>query len=326
MKTIKRITIILLFCFITIHCSSLTPFADEKMTFQARVLDTLNDNKTEKAINLLNHRLTQDIDIDEKTLTHLFLGDIYSKSFQPEKALEEYKKIINLAPMHAIAYFKKADILKSSTNKNNIYQAIADYKKSYSLGFSSPLIFSGLGTCYALLLNQETQNKAKKNEYYNMSKYNYQEALKLTPDDIDSLEHLADIEYTTGNYLNAIESYKKIFNISPNNVTLLAHMGLTYIAINQPHKAIKLLTQAQEKIRLQNKSADTQTKNTLYRLMLDVHLYLAQAYIAADMPDNAKNELGLLAGKSDDAFNEPFAISTTFYKQQANTLIDNLNP
>lgn len=63
-------------------------------------------------------------------------------------------------------------------------------------------------------------------------------ALKLSPDNIEYLNHLAKIYYALKNYNEVIKTYETIIKIDSFNVTALYSLGRIYEESNQPSKAV----------------------------------------------------------------------------------------
>ncbi|MGB9696314.1 MAG: tetratricopeptide repeat protein [Ignavibacteria bacterium] len=63
-------------------------------------------------------------------------------------------------------------------------------------------------------------------------------ALKLSPDNIEYLNHLSRVYYALRNYNEVIKTYETIIKIDSFNVTALYSLGRIYEEINQPSKAV----------------------------------------------------------------------------------------
>lgn len=313
------VSLIYIFFFVTSsYSNTLTP--------QLKLALQTQKNNPQQAISLYENYLSQEISLNEKITTHILLAKLYSNLSQLSQALEQYNTVISLDPLNGMAYLNKAKLLKKSLNAENVFETIEAFNKCISLGISSAPIFYSLGDCYKFLLQQENDNQIKKNEYYQLAKHNYQQAQKTHPDYIDSLGDLADIEYEMGYYQNALDIYEILARSAPHNYKIQMRMGHAHDQLNQSVRAIDMLRQAQYNFNQLKKSNKDQDNPELFCLECDIHLYLAQAYVKADMIDLANVELQLLLGKTNDDIKPTFHPSTKKQRVQAQALFDQINP
>ncbi len=90
--------------------------------------------------------------------------------------------------------------------------------------------------------------------------------------------YLAKTAFRSHNYQEAIQGFEKNLASNPNDTTSLKYIGLSYIKLNNPAKAIEYLERAKQSAP-QNSS---------------IRYYLAEAYYLSSDTDKAKNEVDIL--------------------------------
>ena len=124
--------------------------------------------------------------------------------------------------INAIQFFVDG---KTEELKGNPIAALENYKTALKL-YKSPGIYFAISNIYSL------QGKMQE------ALLEINNALKLSPDDIDYLEHKARIYYTMDNLNKAAEIYENILEIDSNFNPGLYSLARIYEELKQPSKAI----------------------------------------------------------------------------------------
>jgi tetratricopeptide (TPR) repeat protein len=124
---------------------------------------------------------------------------------------------------------------KSEELKGNAYAALENYKTALKL-YKSPGIYYAISNVYSL------QGKMQE------ALLEINNALKLSPNDIDYLEHKARIYYTMDNLNKSAEIYEDILKLDSNFGPGLYSMARIYEDLKQPSKAIVIYEKLTDKI------------------------------------------------------------------------------
>jgi tetratricopeptide (TPR) repeat protein len=161
--------------------------------------------------------------------TYYNLGIAYGNSGNPEKAMESFRKAIQLKPDYAEAY----NGLGSAYGKSgDLEKAIELYKKAISLKPDYAKPHYNLGVTYG-----EKSNWEKAIKYY-------EEAIRIKADYPDVHNNLGVAYEKLGESKKAIESYKESIRITPDNASPHFNLGLSYIKSEEWENAIELLKEA----------------------------------------------------------------------------------
>jgi tetratricopeptide (TPR) repeat protein len=114
---------------------------------------------------------------------------------------------------------------KTEEIKGNVNAAMENYKTALKF-YKSPGIYFAISHLYS------EQGKMQD------ALFEINNALKLSPDDIDYLEHKARIYYTMDNLPKAAEIYENILQIDSNFTYGLYNLARVYEELKQPSKAI----------------------------------------------------------------------------------------
>jgi len=172
---------------------------------------------------------TKEIDIDIKIENNqatvndfLTKGDINFKKNNLNQALLDYKKALELQ-QSGKAHFMIAQIYHS---KNHLQLALDSYEKAISLDNSIQDIFFFRGSVYLGLRNFEKAIQ------------DFSTAINLSPNDYNNFFYRAlTFEYSE-QIQNAISDYSKALSISSQNYEAYYNRGKLYLRINQQQKAV----------------------------------------------------------------------------------------
>ena len=172
---------------------------------------------------------TQEIEINLKiennqatASDYLTKGDISFKKNNLNQALIDYKKALELQ-QSGKAHFMIAQIYHS---KNHLQLALDSYNKAILLDNSIQDIFYLRGSVYLGLRNYEN------------SIQDFTTAINLSPNDFNNYFYRALTFDNAGQVQNAISDYSKAINISSQNYKAFYNRGRLYLSLNQQQKAV----------------------------------------------------------------------------------------
>ncbi len=177
--------------------------------------------------------LLQKIDEQENTIhTYFNSGVEYYRQREFAKAIQSYKKVIELNPSYFEAY----------NNLGIIYQDLGDYDKASELYNKAIKVnpqyekaYNNLGILY-LITNR-----------YDEALTAFQNALRINPNNVESNINLGTLYRRKNQFDKSIEYYKKALDINPFHGETHYNLGLVYeqsgdvnLAINHYQKFIQL--------------------------------------------------------------------------------------
>ncbi len=187
--------------------------------------------------------------------------------YRNEQIIEDLKQVVELEPNRAEAYFNIAMLykemeaddtartyfertLKANPSYPNVYvelglisekkgelsRAMDEYKKEIAINDSSAKAHQRLGYLYSHHLNDLVKAEAE-----------FQKALKLDPDRIETLVHYGNILYTLEKYGQSADMFERVLQQDPKNPTANYNLALVYerwgktkLAIEQWQKFLSL--------------------------------------------------------------------------------------
>jgi tetratricopeptide (TPR) repeat protein len=196
------------------------------------------------------------------TPLYALLGDTYKSMFQYEDAINEFRMVLWHDPLNVLAYRALCQIYEETGDYDN---AVLMYQKLIELNPNNPIYHSNLAniyymsgntkeavTCYynAIMLNP-SQNwtsiiaqtlgyvfqESEKN--YDAAISSYQNALHLTPKDVDIYINLGSVFYDKGDYQSALAIYNLALDIAPQDGRIHCNLGYLYWGKSDNENAIK---------------------------------------------------------------------------------------
>ncbi|MBD2337488.1 tetratricopeptide repeat protein [Calothrix sp. FACHB-156] len=177
------------------------------------------------------------IEIDENNAqAYRSRGVYYENAKQLDKALEDYKKAIELEPDNAYAYIYLGNIYANSSPKNthkNDTKALENYNKAIEIDENNAQAYRSRGVYYE---NAKQLDKALED---------YKKAIELEPDNAYAYIYLGDIyansspKNTHKNDTKALENYNKAIEIDENNAQAYRSRGVYYENAKQLDKALE---------------------------------------------------------------------------------------
>ena len=204
----------------------------------------IGNGRYDRALIKLSKAIQQDSD---HALAHNYLGVLYSRLERPEKASEQFKKSIRLAP-------------NDSTILNNYAVFLCEQKefdkarKVFKKVLNNPL-YINRSVAY-----QSAAMCSLENNNIELSEKLYKKALKISPGLPGSLLGLAKINYKNGNYEYAWNYFKRYDKNSVPDADAL-WLGINLLnKIDYPDKNLL----SSYKLQLKNKYPDTDETKWLY--------------------------------------------------------------
>ncbi len=151
-------------------------------------------------------------------------GLAYSELKQYDRAIENYRKAIELNPKYAEAYSNRG---LAYSELKQYDRAIEDYGKAIKLNPDLPEAYNNRGLAYYEL------------KQYERAIENYGKALELNPDDAVAYNNRGLAYYELKQYERAIENYGKALELNPKYAKAYYNRGLAYYRLNQCERAIE---------------------------------------------------------------------------------------
>jgi tetratricopeptide (TPR) repeat protein len=196
------------------------------------------------------------------TPLYALLGDTYKSMFQYEDAINEFRMVLWNDPLNVLAYRALCQIYEETGDYDN---AVLMYEKLIELNPNNPIYHSNLAniyymsgntkeavTCYynAIMLNPSQGwtsiiaqtlgyvfQESEKN--YDAAIASYQNALHLTPRDVDIYINLGSVFYDKGDYQSALAIYNLALDIAPEDARIHCNLGYLYWGRGDNDNAIK---------------------------------------------------------------------------------------
>jgi len=159
----------------------------------------------------------------EKSGLYLLLGNIYLKTEQTKKAIDQLKKSIALKENNPEAYNNLAVIYRKS---GDLAASLTAIKKAYSLSNKSPDICYNIANLYKQIGDSENALTF------------YKKALKIKPDFSLIYNNIGTYYNELEDYESAIKWYREGLEYDPNNPTLHYNIGVILEAENNYQQAL----------------------------------------------------------------------------------------
>ncbi|MEI7474855.1 MAG: tetratricopeptide repeat protein [bacterium] len=207
-----------------------TPWYKSARLFKQKNKDNWNELFQRISLELSNLALK-----DKKQLgieDYNNLGINYSKTGDFEKAVECFKKVVELNPK-SIAAINNLGI--TYLKNNDIDEAIKCYKQVLTISPNNAIVHTNLGNAYSG--KKETELAIK----------HYKKSIKYDPNHADAYNSLGYIYNQKGEFETAIQYLKKVIKLKPNYDEGYNNLGISYkemkkydLAIENYRKAISL--------------------------------------------------------------------------------------
>jgi tetratricopeptide (TPR) repeat protein len=171
-------------------------------------------------------------DVKEKTFasSHYNLGQVYSTTKQYDRAIEEFKRTLELTPAHRLE--------NASTHLSlaNVYKQKGEYNRAIEEARKAVSILPDYVKAYRLQAEvyYETERYAEAIEGLQLS-------LRLEPDDAESYFLLGNIYNKQGRYADAVANYKNAGSLKPDHLWAHYNLGIMFYRNGKLHEAKKHL-------------------------------------------------------------------------------------
>ncbi|MCU0289209.1 MAG: tetratricopeptide repeat protein [Acidobacteria bacterium] len=121
----------------------------QKVSLMNKGVELINAGKFPDAINTLNEAITA---TPNNPLLYYYRGFAYDRTGNQDKALEDYKKSLELDPTFLLSL---SEVGKIYAKKKDLNNAVIYYKKAYDLGTKDVIALYNYGSCLFNLGNNE---------------------------------------------------------------------------------------------------------------------------------------------------------------------------
>jgi tetratricopeptide (TPR) repeat protein len=196
-------------------------------------------------------------------VNYLNRGQVYEKSGNTIKALEDYNQALKIDPKYAYAYVKRGNLYqKMGSNK----KALEDYSQAIKLNPKYAFKYQNRASLYQ---NSRDDNKALKNYDWTIKMHpndakaylkrgnlyqeigdkiqaldDYNQALKLNPENADTYLKRGKLYQEMGDKIQAIEDYNQVLKLNPKKADAYLNRGLAYQSFGELKKALADYDQA----------------------------------------------------------------------------------
>ncbi|HLP44489.1 MAG TPA: tetratricopeptide repeat protein [Candidatus Deferrimicrobium sp.] len=171
----------------------------QKVSLMSKGVELINTGKFPDAINTLTEAITA---TPTNPLLYYYRGFAYDKSGNPDKALEDYKKSLELDPTFLLSLSEAGKIYAKKKDLNN---AVIYYKKAFELGTKDVIALYNYGSCLFNLGNNEEALKV------------FQKLVEIDPNYPDAYYQLGIIYMGLNDNTKAKENLAKFITMDPEN-------------------------------------------------------------------------------------------------------------
>ncbi len=175
------------------------PLPQQKVSLLKKGTEQINTGKFPDAINTFTEAITA---TPTNPLLYYYRGFAVEKNGDPDKALEDYKKSLELDPEFLLSL---AEAGKIYAKKKDLDNAVIYYKKAYDLGIKNVLALYNYGVC---LFNQGNNDEALKV---------FEKLVSIDPNYPDAYYQLGIIYMGANDNAKAKEYLEKFVAMDPGN-------------------------------------------------------------------------------------------------------------
>ena len=161
---------------------------------------------------------------EEKALAYLEEGGKYYGDQKYGKAMDAFRKAIEITPGNAYAHYNLATTYE---RLNMSDEAIASYKQAIAINPDEQLFYYDLGAVYV------------REKRFDDALLAFGNAVKVNPAFTDAYYGIGWIHAETGRYKEAIENYRKALDADPFNVRAHYALGNVYVILGDMKAARK---------------------------------------------------------------------------------------
>jgi arylsulfatase A-like enzyme/Flp pilus assembly protein TadD len=192
-----------------------------------------------KAIEILEYGLKKNPGNTELTSK---LGIMLAEALQPDKAIELLNVCIKKNPLDpenfnflGVAYYKKGNAAK----------ALENYRKALELDNNYASVFNNIGSVYLALY---LRSKKKDERVYQLAIENFNRALEIDPRLFAAYNGRGAAYKFKNQVEKAVADWKKSIEINPNYIDAYFNIGISYLQIGDKAAALKYLLLLKERL------------------------------------------------------------------------------
>jgi tetratricopeptide (TPR) repeat protein len=158
------------------------------------------------------------------------LGQVYAQINNYEKALNSFRKVIEINSSYSPAYMALGDIYFQTRNEE---KSVLSYRKVIELNPKSPDAYQRL----ALILAEQPKSH---DEAFKMAT----KSVELAPKNPFSLDAIGWVSVQRGDIKGGLEKLKEASTLQPRDPVILYHLGIGHYKNNSPNEAKNALQAA----------------------------------------------------------------------------------
>ena len=195
------------------------------------IINFLNDGKFQLALSRSKQMLER---FPNSAVLFNIVGASYKGLMQLDKAIDNYKKALNINPDYSEVYYNMGVAFQQ---KGDIKASIESYTNSLKIKPDYVYAYNNMGTAYHEMGNLEEAIQS------------YKKALKIKPDYADSYNNMANALKDIGELESAIDNYAKALNIKPNYAVAKSNIVKLLTSYNPQKENPNLIVKVNEEIR-----------------------------------------------------------------------------
>lgn len=155
-----------------------------------------------------------------------YLGEIYERLGEDDKALEIYKSMLAKDPENEYANNRAGIVCSRKMTEEGALQAVEFYKKAIAAnGSRDGIYYENLGQVYVQLQNLKEAEKA------------FQKSIELNPELPDSYNRLGVLYFQEDRHAEAVIQYQNAIRRDSSNPVFYANLGLAFVRLEDLNQA-----------------------------------------------------------------------------------------
>lgn len=215
----------------------------EPNTFEKRILALVNRQNFGQAAKLLEQEIESEKDPDVVLRYHGFLGDIYSATYEIDKAVAHYDIILKTNPQDPSLYFRKARIVGARLDRRDEALGLIDI--AIAKGFQDTEAYAMQGFLRRLAYEAAKDSKEKAMQL-KLCLQSYGKAVELDPKNLAAWGNSADLMFNAGLYPEAEAAYRRVLALAPQSLKASTQLAHAQIRQGQFEAGLKRLRQAEQ--------------------------------------------------------------------------------
>ncbi|MCB1137529.1 MAG: tetratricopeptide repeat protein [Leptospiraceae bacterium] len=195
-------------------------------------ISLVRQNKLEEAIMAFSRVIDKEPNSSLAVRSHGHMGQIYFSKGNLEMAADHLRKATELAPGEARYHYNLGIVYLRMDRRR---EAVQSFQSALDSGGDDSRVFRGLSRAFLKL------------EQPGMARKALEKALLVNPQDTESMMDLGDLQSSEGDLLGAVDSYRRVVQMSPGNATTadaLDRLGRVYARLERYEDATQAYYQA----------------------------------------------------------------------------------